>query len=244
MRIFIIILFLLPLRLSAQLSISHSAGVGSYAMHDLKDLQTRMKKRFPLEGKIMSSFPMYWYNEASIKMIFDNNLVIGGYASYCSTGGRISYSDYSGGLNVDQLLECYSLSSLIGRAFKYHNGTVILEGYVMPGVSLTKYDQVHDETINDVRQKNSNSYRGFNIFVQPNVSLTKRYRAVGVRAGIGYYQTFQSGYLYDNDNEDEGSYLRESYDGKAITPDWSGIRLNVGFLIYFSKIENQRSDSE
>src|SRR5438034_902469 len=105
-----LISFLLLVNLAiAQVNVFVGGGIGTYSMGDMKHLQQEFASEFPVQPKITSSFPAYWMYEIGATVKLDSTISIGGNISYYSTGGRIDYSDYSGGLRLDQIATSFSI---------------------------------------------------------------------------------------------------------------------------------------
>jgi hypothetical protein len=222
MRYLIVILGFLPLSVSAQFNISLSTGVAAFtAMSDLKNNQVYLQNSWPVKPKVISSFPAYWTYHLNLKWMFDNGIIIGGEASYTSTGGRIYYSDYSGHMIYDQMLKGYSTSTFIGKAFHLKDESLMFQFYLLVGTTYTYYEDHFSEA--EPQRSSGNELSATSQFLQPTVNFSKRFGIVAANVNTGYYQTLLAG-SFSSDNAQ-----------LPASADWSGLRFTCGVTFYFSK---------
>ena len=229
-NLFFIFSLLIPAVGFAQLDVSLATGVGKYSMSDLKKLQESIRADFPVEAKITSSFPAYWFYEGTVKKRFDNNFMTGGSFSLGSTGGRISYADYSGEIHSDQLVKFYSFAAVLGVSIKSSNQKMIYQFDVHPGITMTNLKIEFAENLNGQTSTDAINFRSINVAFQPTASVTKRFSSIGVHTNIGYHITALHGRLENSD----GNYIKDTFS------DWSGIRVSLGLTFYFSGLETMK----
>jgi hypothetical protein len=208
-----------------------SAGVSSVRMDDLKNLQKYILSTYPVEGKITSSFPPYTSSAITIfKQLYDNIRVGGGY-SYSTTGGKSSYSDYSGQIVTDMAVEAHRLEAYLSYS-------------LMGGdrLNLNLYGKV-DANLTSLTIE---SY--YNILSYSN-GITNRYRSISPLGIIGaeLMYTFgnfalgmDAGYTVDLTGNlkdtDEGDPLLDPYDReKTLTTDWTGWNVHLSVLIWLKR---------
>lgn len=71
-------------------------GLQSSRMDDMKYLQELILETYPIEGRISSSFPTYTMGSFGYVNQWYPNIRIGAGYSHTASGGKSSYSDYSG----------------------------------------------------------------------------------------------------------------------------------------------------
>lgn len=86
-----------------------SVGVGSYQYNDLKTFFEEQRAKMQVDAKVVNNFPAYvtFSGGARVKL---KTISCGLEFSYGSTGGRIAYSDYSGYLLEDMVVNQYSFA--------------------------------------------------------------------------------------------------------------------------------------
>lgn len=231
----VLILFLmcgLSFCTSAQIELSFSTGYGYYAMPKMAALQSELAKQFVAQPKTTSSFPPYWYYTGAVNVELHPSISAGFSVAYGSTGGRISYSDYSGSMTVDQLLNYTS----IGLPFSYHqkintHGTSVQLG-ITPMVCFTKLDLIFNSVLGDQTQHNSYIFKSTNFQLQPGIALKQQIiNRFGIKIELNYTLDVAKDKLKYEDNKD--SYLQDD-EGNKVTADWSGARMAVGLYYRFN----------
>ena len=81
--------------------IMFSIGGAGYQMDDMKYYQEQILSTYPVEGKVVNSFPPYTSVSISFFKEFRSLLKIGAGYGNTSTGGRSNYTDYSGNITTD-----------------------------------------------------------------------------------------------------------------------------------------------
>ncbi len=118
MRKFILItglLLLLPLERSQgqDHGFKFYLGAGSVRMEEMKYLQEFILSTYPVEGKITSSFPPFTaFSLVVFKQLYEQIRIGGGY-SFSTTGGKSSYSDYSGSLITEMTATSHRLGAYL-----------------------------------------------------------------------------------------------------------------------------------
>ena len=232
-RILSLMLMLSPFSVCAQFVLSATSGYGSFAMSDMKKLQASIINDFPVTGKITASFPSFWFFEASGIVRSETNLVVGGAVGYTSTGGRVSYSDYSGMLGVDQLLNSYSFSGIFGTVIKSGNPDFIITGALRPGVIFTELEIVYDQAMGGQHESNSYEFHSVNLSLQPTATITWKFGWCALHA-LGGYQVNVGSKLYLKGNRD--AYLTDDNDD-PIKADWTGFRVGAGISFFLTGLQ-------
>ena len=100
--------------LNAQdLGIVASIGVASMQMDDMKYLMEAIMDTYPVEARIISSFPPYTTSSVGILKRFYPHLKAGAGYGFTTSGARASYSDYSGSLSTNITAVSHRLGGFI-----------------------------------------------------------------------------------------------------------------------------------
>nr|NQU93783.1 hypothetical protein [Bacteroidota bacterium] len=86
-------------------------GWASYNMHKLKELNEALLKSFPVEAKITDSFPPWLMYSLQSSYSKNPRVKMGLQYSFNSSGSRISSTDYSGEIHLDQIINGHSLGA-------------------------------------------------------------------------------------------------------------------------------------
>jgi hypothetical protein len=228
------ILAIVLLTISAQSSfcqgggIIFSAGVSSSRMDDLKSLQEYILSTYPVEGKITSSFPPFTSASITIfKQLYDNIRVGGGY-SYSTTGGKSSYSDYSGQIVSDITADMHRLGAYLSYSLM-GGDRLDLNLYGKLDANLTSLSIESYYNILSYSNGITNKYRSISPLGVIGAELMYKFGnfALGMDAG---YQVDLAGNLKDTE---AGDPLQDPYDGtKTLTSDWTGWNVHLSVLIW------------
>lgn len=224
MRASFLFLLIVPLTVKAQFTVSGSVGYGSFRMHDMKLFQKELKNGFPVNAQITSSFPSFWFYELSAIRSHDE-FTVGGSAYYTSTGGRIYYSDYSGMVASDQLLNAFGITAIFGGTISSENKKLSLTGDLRPGIVRTNLDLIFKEEISSPRQTTKLSFHSFGFTFQPTLTLNGKLGRFGLNILAGYQLGIAGKLYYEDDKE---AFLTHGNDDAEVKVDWSGFRTSVG----------------
>lgn len=206
-----------------ELGIVVSGGVASARMDDIKYLQDYILGTFPVEGEITSSFPPYTnFSITFYKQLYDN-LRVGGSYSFSATGGKASYSDYSGNMATEMSLTANRLGGYLSYS--------LLSG---DRLDLSMYGKV-DANLTSLSVE---SY--YNILGNANGKVNK-YRSISPTGTVGAELTYNfgnfalgldAGYLVDipgklNDTTNGDPLLDPNDTSKTLTSDWTGWNVHL-----------------
>jgi hypothetical protein len=227
MRAYYIAIFLLTF-LSAgaqEIELNLTMGVGTYAMHDLKNFQSDMRSRFPFKPAITDDFPPYLFYEFSGHWKSDGIFFSGFAIAYGSTGGRVQYRDYSGYLRADQLLQYVNLAVPMGLSFGAgKNMQIRLD--LKPTYTRTFANLKFEQDVAGEYAAQDNHFTSYSVAAQPGIWLMRRINRFGIHAQASYYVTIVNGKMYSKEND--SAYLVDSNNSKPIYAGWDGIRLSLG----------------
>ena len=212
------------------LGFSASAGMASPSMDDLKYLQESILSSYPVEGKITSSFPPFTNVSINLVKEWYEHIHIGAGYSFSTTGGKSSYSDYTGSIST----EISATSHRVGAILSYtlmggKRLNLALNGRIDANFSTVGIESL----INILGRTNNiiNQYRS----ISPSLTagLEFMYKFSGFSLGL------DAGYLVDLPGElkNTGSdnYLSDPNDGnKTLTSDWTGWHAGFKTLIWLN----------
>ena len=220
-----IILFFLPEVVLAQFDFSASFGYGTYSMKELKEHQKGIQTQFPVETKITSSFPGYWYYEAGTNYRFKFNFFVGATIAYGSTGGKINYQDYSGEIDCEHKLRYIAVGLPLGYILPLKAGKMNLQFELSPSVYFGDMELEVAAEINKQREAQSEEFKSTNIGLRPSIRLERKTGPVRIFIQAGYYLDVYRSNLTVKDNSEY--YLLNNQD-EAVHTNFSGLRTAIG----------------
>lgn len=151
------------------------------------------------------------------------------FASYNSTGGKSSYSDYSGSIRLTQLVTVYSL----GGEYQINLSNNPNKKSVFFGIrGFLNYTQLDVSSYSKISNTVSNESIDFNS-IDLGLGLRFNYdipiSVVKLRLNLGY-DLVLGGNLKFKENSD---YTLENNQGDPIKSGWSGFRSGIGIVIPF-----------
>jgi hypothetical protein len=123
---YIVILCLFALQTSAQFNLEFHSGYGSYSNSDLKKYQASVVNGYLFGGRVLESFPSFWYYGMDAKWNLPNSQV-GLSLSEGSTGGQVYYADYSGTFKEQQLMKYRAVRILTAAKFAFNKGNTSIQ---------------------------------------------------------------------------------------------------------------------
>lgn len=151
------------------------------------------------------------------------------FASYNSTGGKISYSDFSGLIRVTQLLKAYTLGGEYQIKLSNDNSKNVFyfgaRGFVnFTQLDLESYSKISDIVTNETIDFNSIDFGiGARLIYDIPISVVK------LRLNLGY-DLMLGGELKFKENSD---FYLEDNQGDAVKTGWSGFRSGIGIVVPF-----------
>ena len=207
-----------------------SGGMASSRMDDMKYLQEYILSSYPVEGKITSSFPPYTAISVTVfKKLYDQ-IRIGGSYSYSITGGKSSYSDFSGNLTTEMSAVSHRLGAYTSYAV-LGGDRLELSVYGKVEANLSTLNIQSAFTIQSISNRYSNAYRS--ISPSGTVGAELLYR-------IGYFSVgLDGGYLVDltGDLKDKNSsdpLLDPADSHRVLSSDWTGWMVKIKGLVWLN----------
>ncbi len=231
MKKLILGIFLLsPAIAIGQVQTYFNMGYGQFKMSDMKAYQNDLNSAAIVPTKTTSSFPAFWIYDWGATYTTHSNVLTGLSFGLGSTGGRVTYSDYSGTLQADQRIQYLSINANLGYVWKPRKWIISADlrpGFVITGLELKTIQQTQGSST-----PYSAMFGSVNIALQPTVTMTKRWGHFSLQAYAGYNQTIARGRLVFID--DNKTYLVDN-NNQPITADWSGLRAGAGVSVFFGK---------
>jgi hypothetical protein len=203
-------------------SLGFEINYHKYSLGNFKNFRDEIVNALPVSGKITENFPAYIGFKGSYSNTF-RNYKFSVFFGYNSTGGRISYSDYSGKLLIDQVLDIYSTGIQLYIPLYQKNNYFL---YVAPKSSIAfttiKFAQIVE--INSEVQKENEKLKSTSIGFGIELSLSKKIKFIEIVAECGFdYYIPSEIYLYGN----KDSYLVDMHNNK-VKCELEGWRTGIG----------------
>lgn len=223
-----VILCLLPIGTFAQFSVQGGLSYGTFSMNSMKALQNDISIASDSLLKAVTTFPSYYGFSASLLWTQNEKASIGIAIDFNSTGGRLSYSDYSGYLLVDQVLTAFSIGAVgeykLNKSARWPISAGIQVSWVSSTVEITRESAIGNSPPSSDAQVLSST----NIGVRPHVLIQRNLPA-------GLYAFVQAGYELQYHKQ-----LETSGGGKTnLTAEWDGFRALVGVGFRFRSGNSQ-----
>ncbi|HEV8513625.1 MAG TPA: hypothetical protein VGQ59_10120 [Cyclobacteriaceae bacterium] len=203
-------------------------GVGTYSMKTEKTFRNEFLSSVNLPLRVTDDFPPYFTFGVSAVGKISSNSAVGISFDYMSTGGRLSYKDYSGYALLDQNLIGTQYGVLfqtkVNRSQDWSLLVTFNASLIHSVLSLTDALSIGTSLQSESEKLTSNSYG-----LRPGIMAQKKIRRWVFQAGLGYeFQTSEA--LKTSNNK----YLFSPLSRIETTADWSGVRLSIGagILLY------------
>lgn len=200
-----------------QFTLGISSGIAGFSMKDLREFNTLYIKSQPVDARLTDDFPAQPFYTLFLNYKGGTPYYFGAGLHYTTTGSRVSYKDYSGILQYDNILTVLAPSLRAGIILHDKKISIAGENDLNYAFSTLKVY----ETI--LAQDGQYHYRSRSIQAEPGIRIS-------LPAGR-FSLSLKAGYLIDGKGknilkEDSEVYLKTS-SGKAVRTDWSGFRLGL-----------------
>lgn len=222
-----ILLISLPESRAQDKGLMAAFGAATFQMDDMKYYQEYILGNYPVEGEIISSFPVYYSGSLGyFKKIYPHIKIGAGY-TYTTTGAKSDYTDFSGNLHTTMSAVSHRIGGFISYIFM---GTDKLD--------LSLFGRV-DANISTM-EVGTYLYAG-----GVSSGVYSKYRAVSPNGSAGLELLYrigdfgigiEGGYLLDlpgklNDTESSSKLYDPEDPRRVLTSDWSGWRAGVKFIL-------------
>lgn len=208
----------------AQTSLRVSANTGGFSMRDLKQFQKEVAGNLPFPVTI-TSYPSFIGYEA--KLLFSRKkFEIGPWFAFNSTGGRISYSDYSGGFYYNELLQIFQFGASGALRLTEGGNRWQVNALLDLGVGQTNYEFEFEAQVNSAVIDSQNlEFVSFHYLAKPSISVKRILSDVFfVHGDLGFM--LDSGGILKFKEDKNLNLINQN--GAPIGPNWSGWRVTIG----------------
>lgn len=214
----------------SQLHASFSTGIAGFDMKDMKKHQLEIKAQFPTDVRIVESFPAYWFYKGSLSGEITNALRLGGAVGLTSTGGRLSYRDYSGEIECDQSTTAW-MAAVQSELLLNPDGKLPISFAFETGAAFGRYNVDIAVELNNTRESEAISFRSTNIFVEPGM---RAYKSIAGPLSASLNAAYHFTLFKSRQSLAENSELFLLDDsGNQVRLDWSGVRIGIGLSLSF-----------
>lgn len=182
-------------------------------------------------SETVESFPSRFGYDISFQHT-NSKRSIGFFYSYQSTGGRVHYSDYSGELKMDQIINGNSIGGFITKDFN-HSEKFKVYGGTRLGLTVSKLKIKNTIALVDQQQQYLSEryeFESLNLFVSPLLGGKMSFHNFYCFLEIGYEWHVTKNPLTLEGADD--AYL-QGKGGEEIHADWDGFRMTLGLAYSF-----------
>lgn len=235
MRAKLIFLLVITILVSPSANCQKSAiwvgfGLQASRMDDLKYYQDQILENYPVEGKVISSFPSYVTGSFGyLKQLYPTFRIGGGY-SYSTTGSKINYSDYSGYLTTEMTVASHSLGGIASYSvFGGDHLELSINGRLE--IKYTSLDIESSIYALEYSGYASSKYTSLSPGGSAGLELLIHIGGYSFGAEAGY-EVDVPGKLSDKETKND---LLDPHDGdRVLTSDWTGWFAQAKFLLWLN----------
>lgn len=226
----LILALLAPGALAQRTGFSASFGMASQRMDDLKYLQQYILDTYPVEGRITSSFPPFSTGSLNIIKEWYDHIHIGGGYSYSTTGGKSSYSDYSGSIYTEMDATSHRLGAFL--SYSILGGEQLdLSLYGRVDANLTSVESESAINVLGIINRVYNKYRTISPSGSAGLELMCKFSGFSVGMVAGYLVDLPGNLTNtDSDNDLTDPNNRD----RILTADWTGWQVEIKTLIWLN----------
>jgi len=232
-RFLIIIILLLSLRTGAsvlnaqELGIFASFGVATMQMDDMKYLLESIMDTYPVEARVISSFPPFTCTSVGFLKKMYPHLKVGAGYGFTTSGAKANYSDYSGSLSTNITAVSHRLGGLIAYT-PLAGDHLEFSIYGRADLNLTRMQVSSSLVVLGYSNGVDNTYSA----ISPQGSAFAELMVHFERFSVG----MEGGYLVDLPGklkEKGGSQLTDPADNHTpLTSDWTGWRAGIKGIMW------------
>lgn len=211
-------LWLFGSALAQETGIEAGFGMAGNRMDDMKHLQEFIVGNYPVEGKIISSFPAYTTGSIGlVRQIFPTVQIGAGYA-FSAAGGKSNYTDYSGSISTNMEANSHRLGAWVSFAF-LGNERYDLSIYGRLDANITQINI--NSSVYALGYSESVIHKYGSVTPTGMAGLTFYVHFKGISLGVdGGYRVDLPGKL---NNREDGDEFKDPVDPqRVLTTDWTG----------------------
>lgn len=206
------------------------AGFGLQAsqMDDMKHLQNLIMDTYPVDGKVLSSFPTYITGSLGFLKQYHPSMRIGGGYSHSATGAKSNYTDYSGYIGTEMQATSHRIGAF--AAYSVLGGDWFeLSVYGRLEVKYTFLEVISSINALGYTNQIANKYSSISPGASAGLEFMIHLREFSIGAEGGY-EVDAPGKLSYRDNKKD---LLDPIDpDRVLTSDWTGWCAQAKFLLW------------
>lgn len=212
-----------------QSSFVFKSGLGTYLMTDLKANQDEILDQIPVDARKVDEFPPYLNFGIEGMTSFKNDLSIGFLFDFQSTGGRISYADFSGRIGIDHRISAIGLGIAVHKAFRETEKFIVMGNLEGSGL-FTKMVIESNSEIGTVSSSEELEFEAISPALGGNIVFRRLLNNFFIQVSGGFQYDIGGKVKLDNS---EGVLLTP--EGAPARTQWSGGRIEIGIGYTFSQ---------
>lgn len=211
-------------------SVGVNVGLATFSMKDLKAYQREKQQAMPFDARVTESFPSF-LNYSVSGSYTDSTRFYDIFIGRTSTGGRLSYSDYSGSYTSDLTAQMQYVGGSIGfRVARI--GKVNMFTSVQAMLYANELEEETSLVIQGVSTEGEiNNYVSLNFGVGPAIDLHRTFKSILVRFQ-GAYEFHLAGRLINEESDADEQYMVNSKH-EEIRLQAGGARVKLGIAYVF-----------
>ncbi len=214
----------------SEIGVLASFGVATFRMDDMKYLQEYILSNYPVDGKIISSFPPYVTTSVNIFKQVLPLLRIGAGYTFTNTGGRSNYTDYSGNIHTDMIAQSHNLGAFASYAL-FGDEHLELSMFGRLDANFTFVEISSTISVLGTWNGISNKYKSISPNATAGIELFYHLKAFSLGMDGGYLVDLPG----ELTNRDGGNELTDPYDRqRVLTTDWTGWRVGLKALVWLN----------
>ena len=200
-----------------------SFGGATFKMEDMKYFQEYILSTYPVEGKVISSFPLYTSFSINYLVQIWPLVRIGAGYVHTTTGAKTDYTDFSGYIHTNLNATSHRAGAFVNYSFM-GNDKLDLSLYGRLDLNISKIEEATTIYVNGRYNQLNNKYKSFSPNLSAGLDLMYNFNAYSIGIEGGYLVDFR-GKL---ENKDRNSDLYDPVDSSRIlTSDWTGWRAAI-----------------
>lgn len=209
-----------------------SAGItyGSFKMEEVISFQQEIVRQLPVSAQTMSDFPNHYGFESKFTYKL-SQFSLGLFGSFISSGSRVSYNDYSGSFEYNQIAKLtqlglsseYFLSKNTGSDWQFSPSLQV-------GIGKTSFN-INDQMIvgGSILLEDNLNFTSSHITINPGFNIRRTFNKFFIKTNFGYLIDLPGFLEYSEDKR--LNLINENKD--PIGVDWSGFRISLSTGIRF-----------
>jgi len=225
--VFTLLIILNPLFGQDKFIIEGEMNYGTYDHTNIKLFQEELNKVTGLPTQITDSYPDF-YGYRLLLGVLKEKVANNFYFDYRSTGGKISYADYSGKYGIETLLQAYTLGYEYDYGFirsKYFSSFLVLRlSGMYNDFSFNEY-----LTVNEFSENETYFFDSFGASAGAGLKFSFDLKKIIISTSVSYENNIS---LYLTWKEDSKVQFR-NLDNKPVDVNWTGMRVGMSLGIPF-----------